>query len=129
MKKGYEPVFTDEACGILRYYNYGYGYEGIQYIRMNADGSTESDGEFYPCNVYKLEKGEFSEIGTGWISENYDAEEEYLDYDHFWEGSLMTEAEYKECLNKLIDTSKCIEPTELYTQDEMLEILAKGDIL
>ncbi|MDE7429297.1 MAG: hypothetical protein K2N00_08560, partial [Lachnospiraceae bacterium] len=80
---------------------------------------------FYPCNVYMLEKGEFSEIGTGWISENYDAEKEDADYDHFWEGSLVTEAEYKECLNKLIDTSKCIEPTELYTQDEMLGILAE----
>lgn len=270
----YEPVVTDEACGILRYYNYGYGYEGIQYIRMNADGSTESDGEFYwsdknkngimdeedyfrgwigwdeidmeqyvqyreeqiakqtenelewtnrrlkdfatwqdayidyinkpestiwtsekssvysliyvdeddipelyiqggmatgafmvsfydgkvramnrerggiqyleygglfysdwgnmgfyPCNVYMLDKGEFSEIGTGWISENYDAEKEDADYDHFWEGSLMTEAEYKECLNKLVDTTQCIEPAELYTQDEMLEILAEGDVL
>lgn len=271
----YEPVVTDEACGILHYYNHGYGYEGIQYIQINADGSTESDWEFYwsdknkngimdeedyfrggigwdeidmeqyvqyreeqiakqtenelewtdkrlkdfatwqeayidyinkpestiwtskngsdysliyvddddipelyihtgfmssgvfivsfydgkvramnrerggieyleygglfysdwgnmgfyPCNVYMLEKGEFSEIGTGWISENYDAEKEDADYDHFWEGSQMTEAEYEECLNKLIDTTQCIEPAELYTQDEMLEILAKGDIL
>ena len=71
-----------------------------------------------------LEKGVVSEIGTGWIRENYDAEKEYLDYDYFWEGSLMTEEEYKECLNKLIDTSKCIEPGE-HTNSEILEI--EGD--
>ena len=37
----------------------------------------------------------------------------------------MTEEEYEKCLNKLIDTSKCIEPAELHTQDEILEILAR----
>lgn len=46
-------------------------------------------------------------------------------YEYFGEGSQMTEAEYEECLNKLIDTSKCVEPAELYTKDEMLEILAE----
>ena len=98
---------------------------GIQY--MEYGGLFYSDWGhrgFYPCNVYMLEKGEFSEIGTGWIRENYDAEKEYLDYDYFWEGSLMTEEEYRECLNKLIDTSKCIEPGE-HTNSEILEI--EGD--
>ena len=271
-----EPVVTDQACGILHYYNHGYGYEGIQYTQINADGSTESDGEFYwsdknkngiidaedffrggsdwdeidmvryvqyreeqmakqtenelewmdkrlkdfatwqeayidyinkpestiwtsendsdysliyvddddipelyirtgfmvsgefvvsfydgkvralnrerggieymeygglfysdwgnmgfyPCDVYMLERGEFSEIGTGWLSEARDEENpDNWGFDYFWEGSLMTETEYEECLNKLIDTTQCIEPAELYTQDEMLKILAEGDVL
>lgn len=73
------------------------------------------------CTIFLLVPVTVLLVGCG---NNADA-----DYDHFWEGSLMTEAEYEECLNKLIDTSKCIEPTELYTQDEMLEILAEGGIL
>lgn len=98
--------------GGIQYMEYG----GLCYSGLGNMG-------FYPWNVYMLEKGEFSEIGTGWISENYDAEKGYLDYDYFWEGSLMTKEKYEECLNKLIDTSKCIEPNELYTKDEILEIL------
>ena len=98
---------------------------GIQY--MEYGGLFYSDWGhrgFYPCNVYMLEKGEFSEIGTGWIREDNDVENEYYGFDYFWEGSLMTEEEYKECLNKLIDTSKCIEPGE-HTNSEILEI--EGD--
>ena len=98
---------------------------GIKYIEYG--GLFYSDWGlmgFYPCNVYALEKGEFSEIGTGWISEDNDVENEYYGFDYFWEGSLMTEEEYKECLNTLIDTSQCIEPGE-YTKDEILEILAR----
>ncbi|MDE5598147.1 MAG: hypothetical protein K2J04_09965, partial [Lachnospiraceae bacterium] len=99
---------------------------GIEYIEY--DGLLYSgwgNAGFYPCNVYMLEKGEFSEIGTGWTSENNDAEKGFLGYDYFWEGSLTTEEEYNVCLNKLIDTSQCIEPAELYIKDEILEILAR----
>ena len=99
---------------------------GIEYIEY--DGLLYSgwgNAGFYPCNVYMLEKGEFSEIGTGWASENNDVEKGFLGYDYFWEGSLTTEEEYNVCLNKLIDTSQCIEPAELYTKDEILEILAR----
>ena len=96
---------------------------GIEYIEYGGlFYSGWGNAGFYPCNVYMLEKGEFSEIGTGWISENNDAEKGFLGYDYFWEGSLMTEEEYEDCLNKLIDTSKCIESGE-HTKDEILEIL------
>ena len=97
--------------GGIRYIEYG----GLFYSDWGLMG-------FYPCNVYALEKGEFSEIGTGWIREDNDVENEYYGFDYFWEGSLMTEEEYEECLNTLIDTSQCIEPGE-YTKDEILEIL------
>ena len=113
--------FYDGNLGVMNR-----GRIGLRYIEYGGRlYSGAGNMGFHPCNVYLLEKGEFSEIGTGWLSENYDAEKEYLDYDHFWEGSLMTEEEYEKCLNKLIDTSKCIEPAELHTQDEILEILAR----
>lgn len=269
---GYEPVVTDELCGIL-YYSQGYGDEHIEFIRIRAEGSRESDGEFrwydenkngsmdeedsfcidyskdidmeqyiryrdellakqagnelewtgrrlkdyvtwqeayadfilknysmisvseyttapysliyvddddipelyintgysvggefvvsfydgnvramnryrggikyteyggllysdwghmglYPFNIYMLEKGEFSEIGTGWYSEYYDDESEDIYWEYFWEGKEVTEAEYEECINELIDTSQCIEPPMLYTKDEILDILADSD--
>ena len=269
----YEPVVTSELCGILHYVNYGYGYEDIEFIQINPDGSTKSDGEFgwsdknkngnmdagdsfkiyigkftdyedidmehyvqykkehsaqqagcklewtdrclnafatwqeayidflkkpsatiwvgsgweeysliyiddddipelyidtnasatrviivsfyegkvrsmvrdrggieyieyggllysdwgnagfYPCNVYMLEKGTFSEIGTGWYSD-YADEQGNICYDYFWEGSAVTEAEYEAYIDERIDRSGCVEPTLLYSEDEILEILA-----
>ena len=101
---------------------------GIQYIEYGGLFYSDwGNTGFYPCDVYVLEKGEFSEIGTGWISENNDAEKGFLGFDYFWEGRLMTETEYKECLNKLIDTSQCIRPDEVYTKDEILEILEEWE--
>ncbi|MDE7477084.1 MAG: hypothetical protein K2M91_03890, partial [Lachnospiraceae bacterium] len=41
-----EPVVTDKLCGILHYVHH-YGYEGIEFIQINADGGKESDGLFY----------------------------------------------------------------------------------
>ena len=101
---------------------------GIQYIEYGGLFYSDwGNTGFYPCDVYVLEKGEFSEIGTEWISENNDAEKGFLGFDYFWEGRLMTETEYKECLNKLIDTSQCIRPDEVYTKDEILEILEEWE--
>ena len=74
-----------------------------------------------------LEKGEFSEIGTGWYCEYYDDESEDIYWEYFWEGKEVTEAEYEECINALIDTSQCTEPPELYTREEILDILAGSD--
>ena len=42
----YEPLVTDELCGIL-YYSQGYGEECIEFIRISADGSMESEGEYH----------------------------------------------------------------------------------
>lgn len=95
----------------IRYMEYG----GLLY---NANGAMG----FYPCNIYMLEKGEFSEIGTGWSYERFD-EQGNLYFDYYWEGSPVTEAEYREYLNEMIDTSECIEPSVLYSEDEILEIL------
>ncbi len=96
---------------------------GIQYMEhggllYNANGAMG----FYPCNVYRLDKGGFSEIGTGWYSE-YGDEQGNLHEDYYWEGSAVTETEYRAHIDKLIDTSKCTEPSLLYSEDEMLEIL------
>lgn len=96
---------------------------GIQYMEhggllYNANGAMG----FYPCNIYMLEKGEFSEIGTGWYSE-YGDEQGNLYADYYWEDSLVTETEYHAHIDKLIDASKCMEPSLLYSEDEILEIL------
>lgn len=92
-------------------------YGGLLY---NANGSAGT----YPFNVYMLEKGEFSEIGTGWFTEHqYDDELQEIVYSYFWENSPVTEAEYEAHINELIDILNCIEPPVLYTKDEILEIL------
>lgn len=99
---------------------------GIKYIEYG--GLLYSDWGnmgFYPCNIYMLEKGEFSEIGTGWIRERvYD--NTIIGYAYYWEGKEVTETEYEECIKEKIDKSKCIEPSVLYSRDEMLEILTNS---
>ena len=97
---------------------------GIKYIEYG--GLLYSDWGnmgFYPCDIYMLEKGEFSEIGTGWISDHYDEENAIVYYTYYWEGKEVTETEYEECIKEKIDKSKCIEPSVLYSRDEMLEML------
>lgn len=104
---------------------------GIKYIERG--GLLYSDWGnmgFYPCNIYMLEKGEFSEIGTGVIRECYDGEyydEEYTDiwYEYLWEGKEVTEEEYEACINEMIDTSACVEPIEV--KGNILEILENWD--
>lgn len=99
-----------DRCGIT-YIEYG----GLLY---NGNGATG----FYPCNVYMLERGKFSEIGTGWQTDHVD-EQENIYFDYYWEGRAVTETEYNAYINELIDTSKCVEPSLLYLEDEILEIL------
>ena len=84
----------------------------------NANGATG----FYPCNIYRLEKGVFSEIGTGWCNDHCDAQGNVY-YDYFWEHNVVTEAEFEAHIDELIDRSKCVEPSVLYTEDEILEML------
>lgn len=93
---------------------------GIEYMEYGGLlYSSLGNAGFYPCNIYMLEKGEFSEIGTGWYTDHYD------EFCYFWEDSRVTEAEFEAHINELIDTSKCIEPSVLYTKDEILGILAE----
>lgn len=97
---------------------------GIKYIEYG--GLLYSDWGnmgFYPCNIYMLEKGEFSEIGTGWLRERIDDDNMLIGFTHYWEGKEVTETEYEECIKEKIDISKCIEPSVLYSRDEMLEML------
>jgi len=103
-------VMNRERCG-TQYIEYG----GLLY---NMNGNMG----FSPCNIYMLKNGKFSEIGTGWCSEHCDENENWY-WDYFWEDSPVTEAEYIAHINELIDTSKCVEPSTLYSKDEILEIL------
>lgn len=95
----------------MRYIEYG----GLLY---NGNGNAG----FYPCNIYMLEKGVFSEIGTGWYSDHSD-EQGNVYYEYFWEDSAVTEDEFEAHIDELIDRSKCIEPSMIYTESEILEIL------
>ena len=95
---------------------------GIAYIEhggllYNGNGAMG----FYPFNVYMLEKGVFSEIGTGECYERIEGD--ILYYDYFWENKAVTEAEFKAYIAELIDTSECISPSLLYSEDEILKIL------
>lgn len=91
-------------------------YGGLLYNMAGAMGS-------YPCNIYMLEKGEFTEIGTGSEYERQD-DEQNIYFEYLWEGKEVTEAEYMAHINNLIDTSKCVEPSVVYSKNEMLEMLA-----
>ena len=98
---------------------------GMQYIERggllyNGNGATG----FYPCNIYALEKGVFSEIGTGWYIERGDKEGNIL-YEYFWAGKAVTEAAFEAHIDELIDREKCAEPSVLYSEEEILEILAE----
>ncbi len=95
---------------------------GLQYMeRVGLLYSESGNMGFNPCNIYKLDKGTFSEIGTGLCSEIYDEEE--VSFEYFWEGCPVTENEYEARIAELIDKSACVELAELYTKEEILEIL------
>lgn len=104
------------------------GRSGIAYIERggllyNGNGNAG----LYPCNVYMLEKGEFSEIGTGWYTEHFD-EQGNFEYVYFWEDCVVTEAGFEASVDELIDRSKCVEPSVIYTENEILEILTSSDL-
>ncbi len=106
---GHMGVMNRERVG-LHYMEHG----GLLYSESGNMG-------FYPCNIYRLEKGEFSEIGTGWYSESY--KEETVNFDYFWEGRPVTEIGYEAHIMELIDKPACVRPTELYTKEEILRML------
>lgn len=113
--------FYDGKVGVMNR-----GRVGLRYMEYGGLLFSQSGNMgFYPCNIYRLEKGRFSEIGTGWYSESYDGEN--IDMSYFWEGSPVTEAEYEAHIGELIDTKGCVEPSVLYTREEILEILEERD--
>lgn len=112
---------------VVSYYNGHMGVMnrervGLRYVEHGSLLYSESGNMgFSPCNIYRLDQGGFVEIGTGWSNEIYDGET--IDFDYFWEGRPVTEAAYEAHIEGLIDRSACVEPTELYTKEEILEIL------
>lgn len=103
------------------------GRVGIQYLKHGGllYGETGAMG-FYPSNVYQLEKGEFSEIGTGWYTDGID-DQGNMYFEYYWEDVPVTEEQFEASINELIDTSKCVIPdmldSMLYSEDEILAIL------
>lgn len=101
-------VMNRDRVGI-EYMEYG----GLLYSMSGAMGD-------YPCNIYRLEKGEFSEIGTG---HEFEYQDDGIYFKYFWEGKEVAETEYMAYINELIDTSKCIEPPFVCSKEEILEML------
>lgn len=112
--------FYDGDIGVMNRERVGLQYMEYEGLLYGTAGNTG----FYPCNIYKLEQGQFSEIGTGWYSEHFDEENIFTDYDYYWEDSPVTETEYEAHIEELIDTSKCKEPPVMYSKEEILKILA-----
>lgn len=109
--------FCDGHMGVMNR-----GRVGLRYMERGGLLYSESGNMgLYPCNIYRLEKGAFSEIGTGWCSESYDGET--VNFDYFWEGRPVTETEYEAQIAELIDKPACVEPAKLHTKKEILEIL------
>lgn len=110
--------FYDGTIGTMNRARSGMKYLEYGGLLYNGNGNSG----FYPSNIYALEKGVFSEIGTGWYSEHPDGQGDFY-YDYFWEGSAVTEDEFEAHIDELIDRSKCVEPSLIYTESEILEIL------
>ena len=111
--------FYDGHMGVMNR-----GRVGLCYMEHGGLLYSESGNMgFYPCNIYRLLKGEFSEIGTGWCTETYDGEN--VNFDYFWEGRPVEETEYEAQIAELIDKPACVEPEKLYTKEEILEILER----
>jgi len=110
--------FYDGTIGTMNRCRSGMGYIEYGSLLYNENGATG----FYPCNIYRLEKGVFSEIGTGWCNDHCDAQGNIY-YEYFWEDNVVTEAEFEAHIDELIDRSKCVVPSVLYTEDEILEML------
>lgn len=113
--------FYNGNIGVMNRERIGIAYIEHDGLLYNMNGAMG----FYPCNIYLLEKGKFSEIGTGHYHQYMDGQGNIYE-DYFWEGRAVTEAEYNASINELIDTSKCIEPSFLYSEAEILELLTEN---
>lgn len=110
-------------------YRAGMKYLEHQGLLYNDNGSISHDHDgdrgFYPCNVYRLSKGTFTKIGTGWYAYQEDEEGNLLSEEYCWEGRPVTKSVYGMRLRELIDTSRCVEPATLYKEKEITKILTQ----
>lgn len=110
-----------EQAGMKYLERQGLLYDDSGSVSCDHDG----DRGFYPCNVYRLARGNFTEIGTGWYAYQEDEEGNLLQEEYYWEGRAVTKAVYEMRLRELIDTRRCVEPT-LCTEKEINKILTQG---
>lgn len=110
-------------------YRAGMKYLERQGLLYNDTGdiSYDHDGDrgYFPCNVYRLSKGTFTEIGMGWYEYRKDAEDNLLYEGYYWEGSPVTKSVYETRLRELIDPSRCVEPAPRYKEKKILKILTQ----
>ena len=108
--------FYDGKIGCLHHVG------GLEYVERGGRLYGMGGAVEYRHIVYMLEKGEFSEIGMGSHRACVD-EQGAVCYEYFWEGSPVTVDEINACVDALIDRSKCVEPSLLNSEAEILEIL------
>lgn len=86
-------------------------------------------GEF-PMEIVELRDGEFNLLAAGFQKSEYivsaestapDQMTEFVNYD--WNGQSVTEAEYNQRIDAIIDRKNAERPKALYTSDEMLTLL------
>ncbi len=110
-------------------YRAGMKYLDRQGLLYNDTGSISHDHDgdrgYFPCNVYRLSKGTFTEIGTGWYEYQEDEEGNLLYEGYYWEGSPVTKSVYEMRLRGLIDIRRCVEPTTRYKEKEIRKILTQ----
>lgn len=81
---------------------------------------------YYPVYIRKLEKGEFSVIGSGIRTERLDNENDNLIKDYEWEGKMVSEEEYNDHIDLMFDREQGICPERRYSSEEMLSLLKTG---
>lgn len=111
-----------ERAGMKYLEREGLFYDDSGSMTYDHDGSGSG---FYPCNVYRLAKGTFTEIGTGWYSYQEDEEGNLLQEEYYWEGRAVTKAVYEMRLRELIDAGRCKKPGSLYTEEEIMKALTQ----
>ncbi len=105
--------------------------DGFCYLEKTGILFTEggNNGEF-PAEILKLEKGEFTLLGSGFMKTEFIANAESSDPDHLtmfekyeWNGKSVTEEEYYRTIDAVIRRRDADRPRELYTDEEIIRQL------
>ncbi|MCR5747260.1 MAG: SPOR domain-containing protein [Lachnospiraceae bacterium] len=111
----------DEASGmgVISYSENGIAYQPIPrhdfaYIERSGLILSESGntGSYY-TNIYKLENGSFSTIGSGDYHDKI--VDDHVEFEYSWEGNAVSEQEYRAEISKLYDSSKTTRLSNNYT--------------
>ena len=110
-----------------------------RYLERNAFLYHEKEGIYYttggnmgefPMEIVELKDGEFIVLATGYQKSEYianaestapDQMTEFVKYD--WNGQSVTEEEYNQKIDAIMERKSAVSPKTLYTPDEILTLL------